>query len=497
VSLIERIGPKKTREKIRHIREAEMTKHGNLISWRTALFSWRMRTVRTFIFAVAAAVTWAATGPTAKAVQLPPATWQILKGLKLDPSVLGDIDRALNVPIALLNAARKEGHVKVGSSIDAERFMEMVKPFRERYPFIKISYARGNRYTRVIKPLIGLQAGRVTTDVIAALGNQYDAFKKTGALADLRGLPAYQSLDPEMMSPGGLWAGQGMLIRCMAYNTKLVKPKDLPKTWGDLVTNPRWRGGKIGMPNRPDAWALHLWATKGEAWTRDFLTRLFTVVKPSLRKEGSNATLALMVAGEFDAVLTGSTRRGRQYIAKKAPFAMICPGIVPVGLSDVAVIRISPRFNAAMLYANWLISREGQLAQYARTGYGPTYRNLREKGLLPLAEITKGRKIVIGNYAMQTKYRDKLGKFWDQLWYKRAGLKLRTVKARITQSKRGGRKYAFEVGGKPQEVGVSSSRTVILIDGKRQGRKAVKKGMMCAITYPGNGQEAKRVACDK
>lgn len=461
---------------------------------RESRLTWRTVTAKTFIFALAAT---AISAGDAKAADLPAATKAILKELKLAPSVLGDIDRALDVPKAMLDGARKEGSVKVGSSIDAERFFEMVKPFRERYPFIKISYARGNRYTRVIKPLIGLQAGRVTTDVIAALGNQYDAFKKTGALADLRVLPAYAGLDPEMKGPGGLWAGQGMLIRCMAYNTKLVKAADLPKTWGDLVTNPRWRGGKIGMPNRPDAWAMHLWATKGEAWTRDFLTRLFTVVKPSLRKEGSNATLALMTAGEFDAVLTGSTRRGSQYISKKAPFAMVCPGIVPVGLSDVAVIKISPRYNAAMLYANWLISREGQLAQFARTGYGPTYKNLRDKGLLPLAEITKGQKIVIGNYAMQSKYRDKLGKFWDQLWYKRAGLKLQTVKATITATKRGGRKYAFDAGGKAHEVGVSSSRTVILIDGKRQGRKAVKKGMVCRITYPGNGQEAKQVSCNK
>jgi iron(III) transport system substrate-binding protein len=344
---------------------------------------------------------------------------------------------------------------------------------------------------------MGRPHGRVVTDVISALGNQYDTLRKTGALADLRKLPAYAGLDPEMKSPHGLWAGQGMLIRCIAYNTKLVKPQDLPKTWDDIVTNPRWRGGKIGLPNRPDAWAMHLWATKGEAWTNDFLTKFFRVVKPSLRKEGSNATLALMTAGEFDAVLTGSTRRGSQYIAKKAPFAMVCPGIVPVGLSDVAVIKTSPRANAAKLYANWLISREGQLAQYARTGYGPTYKNLRDKGLLPLAEITKGQKIVIGNYAMQIKYRDKLGKFWDQLWYKGAGLKLRTVKSNIIKSKRGGRKYAFKVGGKTHNVRVSSSRTVIIINGKRSGRKAVKKGMTCEITYPGPDQEAKKVSCTK
>ena len=31
----------------------------------------------------------------------------------------------------------------------------------------------------------------------------------------------------------------------------------------------------------------------------------------------------------------------------------------------------------------------------------------------------------------------------------------------------------------------------------RTGRKAVKKGMSCTITYPGNDQTAKSVACKK
>ncbi len=477
-----------------------MTRRRSSVPASRSLWSFRIVPLAAAILAAAfwAVAIWALVKiPSANAADLPAATRQILKDLKLDASALKDIDRALALPKAMVEGARKEGAVKVGSSVDAKRFLEMVKPFRERYPFIRIDYARGNRFTRVIQPLIGLQAGRVTTDVIAALGNQYDALRKTGTLADLRGLPAYPGLDPEMKGPGGLWAGQGMLLRCMAYNTSLVKPGEVPKTWEDLITNPRWRGAKIGMPNRPDAWALHLWAAKGEAWTKNFLTRLFAEVKPSLRKEGSNAVLGLMVAGEFDGVLVGSTRRGRQYVAKKAPFAMVCPEIVAASLSDVAVIKISPRYNAAMVYANWLLSREGQLAQYARTGYGPTYADLREKGLLPLAEITKGRKFVIGNYDLQAKYGEPLSKFWNELWYKGTGLKMRTVTAEITAAERGGRRYRFMADGKEVTVRVSSSRTAILVDGKRQGRKAVKMGMRCEVTYPGNDQEAMKVACDR
>jgi hypothetical protein len=90
-----------------------------------------------------------------------------------------------------------------------------------------------------------------------------------------------------------------------------------------------------------------------------------------------------------------------------------------------------------------------------------------------------------------------LAKHWDALWFKRKGLKMQTVKVKIDAAKRGGRRYEFKVAGKKQKVRISSSRTIITINGTRTGRKAVKKGMSCTITYPGNDQTAKSVACKK
>ncbi|MEE8141153.1 MAG: hypothetical protein V3T66_09620, partial [Alphaproteobacteria bacterium] len=90
-----------------------------------------------------------------------------------------------------------------------------------------------------------------------------------------------------------------------------------------------------------------------------------------------------------------------------------------------------------------------------------------------------------------------LAKYWDDLWFKRKGLKMRTVKVKIDAAKRGGRRYSFKVDGKKQKVRISSSRTIVTINGERTGRKAVKKGMTCTITYPGNDTTAKSVACKK
>ncbi len=66
---------------------------------------------------------------------------------------------------------------------------------------------------------------------------------------------------------------------------------------------------------------------------------------------------------------------------------------------------------------------------------------------------------------------------------------------KVTQTKRGGRRIYISHKGKEVRAKVSGSRTTVTIDGKKTKRKNVKAGMTCTFTYPGAGQEAKRVDC--
>jgi tripartite-type tricarboxylate transporter receptor subunit TctC len=70
-------------------------------------------------------------------------------------------------------------------------------------------------------------------------------------------------------------------------------------------------------------------------------------------------------------------------------------------------------------------------------------------------------------------------------------------KATLTAVKRGGRELAFKgKDGSVHTVKISGSRSKIVIKGKKTKRKNLKVGMACAITYPGNGAEAKSVVCN-
>ena len=78
-----------------------------------------------------------------------------------------------------------------------------------------------------------------------------------------------------------------------------------------------------------------------------------------------------------------------------------------------------------------------------------------------------------------------------------AGKKMKTVTAKITAKKRGGRRMFFEVKGKTHKIKVSGSRTDVLLNGEMSSRGEVKVGMTCKIVYPGNGKEAKSISCKK
>jgi hypothetical protein len=197
---------------------------------------------------------------------LPKSTQEMLKKLKVDARVLKNLDEALNVPKSMLDAAIKGGPVRVGDTNRPKQFRDMARPFHERYPDVQISYARANRYDRVIKPLIAFKSGKVVTDVIVGLGGNAHQFQKLNALAKIDDLPAYKQLPDVMKSPNGDYAGHGVLTRCFAYNSNKVKKAELPKTWEDVITSKRWAGKNLALLNRPDYWALPLWAAKGEQY---------------------------------------------------------------------------------------------------------------------------------------------------------------------------------------------------------------------------------------
>ena len=346
---------------------------------------------RKYSFALCIACALGAGFSTAQA-EIPPAAQAFIKSLGVAPELLKGWEDEQKVPAEWVEKARKEGNLRVYGSWNNRQFRELSEAFSQRYPFIKLVYTRGNVNTRVQKPLIAFKEGRYIADLLTGIGGAIFLFREADALADLKVLPNFGKLPEGMGSKTGIWAGLRMRYWCMSYNPKLISKADMPRRWEDLVTSTKLRDGKLALGQLPQLWLLPLWGTKGEEWTTDYMKKVFTL-NPHRRKEGMNQLVNLVAAGEYAAAVATAGYRIKEMRDKGAPVAWHCPEPVPVAISEAGVLRGGPNIHAAYLYMNWLLSKEGQLAQYAASAESPAHRELFDKGFLPFAEEIHGKEI--------------------------------------------------------------------------------------------------------
>lgn len=351
------------------------------------------------------------------AAEVSKSTRAILDELNKPDSLLDGLDRELAVPAAWIDGARKEAGLVVSGTWDESQFRKMTGPFVERYPFVRVKQLRGSRQDRVIKPLMAFQSGRVTTDVIGGVGSRFSIFEEAGAAVDLRELPGWSNIPDGAKDANGLWIAQRMRHWCMAYNTDLVKKADLPRTWDDLLTNPRLHGKKIGLGDRPNLWLVQLMGEKGQDGVRAYMQALFDTVQPQLRKEGANALVGLVVAGEFEVSMPSASDRIVGYQEKHAPVAWHCPEPVPAAVTGMLIIKGNPHINASKLFVNWLVSKEGQLAQFAADANPPAHKDLQTRDFLAFADEIVGRRVAFGDERNIPWLLDT----WYPLWTKSGG----------------------------------------------------------------------------
>jgi len=355
----------------------------------------------------------------AAADPLPAATAKILKDLRLSPSLVAGVDRELAVPKAWIDGARQEGAVRILGSWDVGQFNTMVAPFKERYPFVKVEYSRGDFNARALRPLIALQEGRYLTDVLTGFGGSTYHYQKAGALEDLRPLPGFKNPLPGTGDPDGTWVGSRLRYWCMSYNTNLVKKEELPRTWEDILTDPRWRNGNIGVSNRPQLWLLMLWGEYGEKWTVDYIDKFFNVVKPQIRKEGQNALQSLVIAGEFHLAIPAADYRTKQYADRGAPISWHCPNPVPLAVSQIGILKGNPHPNAARVWVNWFLSKEGQIAQYRADLATPLHRDLQTPDFIPFPDEIANH--TIASREPESEDVERLNEIWTSYWTKAGG----------------------------------------------------------------------------
>ncbi len=361
-------------------------------------------------FALAAGAATEASGET------PASAVKLANKLKISAQLMAGWEAEHKVPAAWIAGARKGGKLRISGSTRPKDFERAVAPFRERYPFIKVSYTRGSRNTRVLKPLTAFRQGRYITDIIGGINTGLDLFKKYDALTDLADLPNRANIPAKFGGKSTRWIGARLRYYCLAYNTSLVKKSELPKTWDDLKTSKALHNRKVALWWGVGSWLMPLWGEKGPKWTAQFIKDVYETVKAESRKEGMTALTSLTGAGEFKATLAVAAYMVIRLKKKGAPLAFHCTDTVMVNASAIGVLKGSPNTNAAKLYLNWLLSLEGQLFQYRHAGARPIHKSLQNEKFVPFPKEILGKTLAFLDPGLLATELPKLFKVWRPYW---------------------------------------------------------------------------------
>ena len=260
----------------------------------------------------------------------------------------------------LVEAARKEGKlVWYTTQIINELAAPMAEAFKAAYG-IDVQFV--GRTGRELINLVteAARTGRPGPDVIDGRAT-VPALKRAGHL--LKWQPSTASrLPPEMVDEQGYWVACNVFMNTLAYNPEVVAREALPRTLDDLL-RPEWTGrlvwstsptlsaapGFIGMVLRE----------KGRSEGRAYLERL-SRQQIAGGEITSREVIEKVIERELPVALQVFNHQAATSAAKGAPIAWAPLEPVTGSLSVVAITRNAAHPNAAKLFVEFLITREGQ-----------------------------------------------------------------------------------------------------------------------------------------
>lgn len=258
---------------------------------------------------------------------------------------------------SLVEAAKKEGKLVVYGSLESGIMDEIEKVFTRKYG-IPIDYFRAASNKTLDRVLTEARAGRTMSDVVVTNRGPMLLLKQENVFAKYVS-PQSVNFPDDVKDPDGMLSPiYRKVVIGILYNTKLVKPADAPKSLDDLLT-PKWRG-KWVMPDPSRHFTTGVWVRNLEQlYGKDWMTfvKKMADTKPQL-VESFIPSVQKVISGE---ALAGITYVKYVYIFGKegAPLDYVR---LPKMLADghhVGILAKAPHPNAARLFEDFFISREG------------------------------------------------------------------------------------------------------------------------------------------
>ncbi len=274
-----------------------------------------------------------------------------------------------------VEAAKNEGNLSVYGPHNPV-YQHVWEAFSKSFPEIKFNFLPGRGSNHAKRILGERRAGKFVTDIVMGGASTYASYP-AGVADPIRPL----LILPEVTEKSAWWGGQlsfsdpenryvinisGQVgINRIAYNTRLVNPEEF-RSWRDLL-NPKWKGKLVVFDPRATGGGapIFLFFYHSPDLGPEFLRRLFRDMNVTLTRDLRQGT-DWLADGKYQLYIGGA-----QPILKAKeqglPVAFISQSmkegeIMGGGSCCMAYLNKAPHPNAAKVFINWVLSRDGQIA---------------------------------------------------------------------------------------------------------------------------------------
>jgi iron(III) transport system substrate-binding protein len=282
--------------------------------------------------------------------------WLFHASMPLSAADIGSIAlyRGSDRQAKLEKAAHAEGSVVWYTSIASGESSRYVDLFEKRYPHIKVSLVRSNSSRMAQRYTAEYLAGTFLADVLDTGDTTIEFFRRKGMLQAYYS-PLAEKFDKRFIQNQNFWVANRSTMTVLGYNTRLVKAAEVPTRYEEVL-EAKWKD-KISLERDDSQWFMALMEYWGEQKGKAFFQKL-RAQNPRIRT-GHTLQAQLIAAGE-DA-LSPDTHSGGIASAQRAGAPVEWGNLEPVVVANnvAALAKNAPHPNAAMLFLDFMLSKDG------------------------------------------------------------------------------------------------------------------------------------------
>jgi len=302
----------------------------------------------------------------------------------------------------LIAKAKQEGTVMIYNSMLPKDLEPISQAFEKKYG-IKVTSWRAFPEKVIQRALIEIKAERYQVDVLEVNGPDMEKAYQQGLLEQFYS-PAFKDISAESFPKHKYYVPDRIALFVLGYNTKLVKPNEVPNSYEDLL-NPKWKG-KFAIDIADVDWFVAVVKAMGESKGIDYFKKM-GVMQPVMLND---QTLIGEMIGSGEVLFAPNVYNQAVERLKQKGIPIEWKPLQPAfgRAGTIGLAKVAPHPNAALLLADFILSKEGQ-------------EIIRDRGRIPV-NLTVDSPMSKFNYqlvdpTLSPEEREKWTKLWSELFF--------------------------------------------------------------------------------